>query len=126
MPKKITPQGGQDIPYPTEEPSLVKSENPAILEANKMGQELEYIPLNTIGKVPEVNAMDRSQTIPDTEEYNKGGKVPEGAMDLITKKRGGMLQSKKQKEEQKERRKKARERNLKIQRNGKKKWSGQA
>ena len=76
--------------------------------------------------IPTTNVMDRSQTIPDTEEYNKGGKVPEGAMDLITKKRGDMLQSKKQKEEQKERRKKARERNLKIQRNGKKKWSGQA
>ena len=86
MPKKITPQGGQDIPYPTEEPSLVKSENPAILEANKMGQELEYIPLNTIGKVPEINAMDRSQQIYEGDEaygggmvnqpmYKKGGKV---------------------------------------------------
>ena len=74
MPKKITPQGKEDIPY-IEEPSLVQSQNPAVIEANKIGQELEYIPLNTVGEYPEQNAMERSQKIYEDNSYYGGGMV---------------------------------------------------
>ena len=52
-------------------------ENEAIIEANKMGQELESIPLNlgVESEFPIADARDRNEVSPDITEYNEGGKV---------------------------------------------------
>ena len=59
---------GKNIPY--EDKPKFKGQNPAAREASKMGQELEYIPLNSIeSEFPIENAMERS------ENYQLGGEV---------------------------------------------------
>ena len=65
---------GKNIPY--EDKPKFKGQNPAAREASKMGQELEYIPLNSIeSEFPITNALERSQTSPDVTEYKDGGKI---------------------------------------------------
>tara|TARA_Y100000310_G_scaffold275277_1_gene291750 strand:- start:293 stop:724 length:432 start_codon:yes stop_codon:yes gene_type:complete len=60
-------------------------ENPAVAEANKMGQELKSIPLESIEPdFPTSNAADRSQT------YQLGGAVkPPTAPSISSYKKGG-------------------------------------
>ena len=59
---------GKDMPY-QEQPGF-KEQNPAVQEANKLGQELKYIPLESVeSEFPTSNAMERS------ENYQLGGKV---------------------------------------------------
>ena len=59
---------GKNIPY--EDKPEFKDQNPAVKEASKMGQELEYIPLKSIEpEFPISNAMERS------ENYQLGGEV---------------------------------------------------
>ena len=73
--------GDKVMPY--EEQVSFPNQNPAVQEANKMGQELKYIPLESI---PTANAMDRVEnyqlggqvrppTAPSMPQYKKGGKV---------------------------------------------------
>ena len=76
--------GGKDMPY--EKQPNFQGQSPAVQEANKMGQELKYIPLESI---PTANAMDRVEnyqlggqvrpptapSISPTPKYKKGGKV---------------------------------------------------
>ena len=72
---------GKKLPY-QEQPSF-KDQNPAVQEANKLGQELEYIPLESIEpEFPTSDAMFRSENyqlggevMPRVPAYKKGGKV---------------------------------------------------
>ena len=77
--------GGKDMPY--EEQVSFPNQNPAVQEANKMGQELKYIPLESVEpEFPTVDAMERVEnyqlggqvqppTAPSMPQYKKGGKV---------------------------------------------------
>ena len=71
---------GKELPY-QEQPSF-KDQNPAVQEANKLGQELAYIPLESVEpEFPMSNAMERSQVTPMPDDVGsvgyakKGGKV---------------------------------------------------
>ena len=80
--------GNKEMPY--EEQPNFPGQNPAVEEANKMGQELKYIPLEGVeSEFPTSNAMERSEnyqlggsvkpptapSIAPTQQYKKGGKV---------------------------------------------------
>jgi len=81
--------GGKQKPY--EEQPWFPDQNPAVQEANKMGQELKYIPLENIEpEFPTEDAMFRSENYqlggavqpptapsitPQVPAYKKGGKV---------------------------------------------------
>ena len=77
--------GKKEMPY--EEQPDFQGQNPATQEANKLGQELKYIPLESVGsEYPISNAMERSETYqlggqvklptsPSIAPYEKGGKV---------------------------------------------------
>ena len=76
---------GKDMPY-KEQPEFA-GQNSAVQEANKLGQELKYIPLENIEpEFPTEDAMFRSEnyqlggqvkppTAPSIQAYKKGGKV---------------------------------------------------
>ena len=82
---------GKDMPY-QEQPGF-QEQNPAVQEANKLGQELEYIPLESVEpEFPTEDAMFRSENYqlggevkpptapsiqPQAPAYKKGGKVKE-------------------------------------------------
>ena len=110
-PKKKKYYGGGSVdPFSSKNPEgvIAKKEMEAIEEMNTQG--------NIQDAIPTTNAMDRSQTSPDTEQYGLGG---------------GIAQSKKQKEEQKLSREKARKRIAKEKMEygkpkKKKKWEGRA
>ena len=83
-PKKKKYQAGGAVNIPKPSPNFPQ-ENPAIAEANKMGQEMESISLENI---PMTNAMGRKQTSPigaevGTGVYKKGGKVTEDIRDIV-------------------------------------------
>ena len=74
--KAGTYQVGGQVPSQGQQPNF-PMENPAIADANKMGQELKSISLENI---PTENAPDRMETSPVGDEvgtgmYKEGGKV---------------------------------------------------
>ena len=80
---------GKQMPY--EKQPNFQEQSPAVAEANKLGQELSYIPLEGVeSEFPTSNAMERSEvyqlggavqppTVPSIQPqapaYKKGGKV---------------------------------------------------
>ena len=66
--------GGSVDPFSTKNPEGVPAEQVAeAMEKQNMAKNMEE-------SIPTTNAMDRSQTMPDTEQYKEGGKI-----DPITK-----------------------------------------
>ena len=73
-PKKKYYGGGSVDPFSTKNPEGVPAEQVAeAMEKQNMAKNMEEI-------IQTTNAMDRSQTMPDTEQYKEGGKI-----DPITK-----------------------------------------
>ena len=73
-PKKKYYGGGSVDPFSTKNPEGVPAEQVAeAMEKQNMAKNMEE-------SIPTTNAMDRSQTMPDTEQYKEGGKI-----DPITK-----------------------------------------
>ena len=58
MPKIIKPSGEEEFTY--EKQTSFSEQSPVVAEANKLGQELKSIPLESVGdEYPTENAMDR-------------------------------------------------------------------
>ena len=83
MPRKKYQVGGGPVGGNEVNEVNFPQENPAIVEANEMGQELQSIPLIPLPMdegIPSVNAQDRMEVSPmgddvGTGVYKKGGKV---------------------------------------------------
>ena len=76
--------GGKDMPY--EKQPNFQGQSPAVQEANKMGQELKAIPLESVEpEFPIEDAMFRS------ESYQLGGMVKPPTAPSISYKKGGKV-----------------------------------
>ena len=76
--KKKYNRGGSVAPFSTRNPEGVPAEQVAeAMEQQSMAKSIE-------GALPSSNAMDRSQTMPDAEQYNKGGKVKKTVKKVFT------------------------------------------